>query len=387
MGENPMDRLRRIADRDDRFCLGLISGTSADGVDAALCKIQGRGETARLQLILHAAHPFDRALRRRIFEVSTVKELCELNFALGRAFAEAALATTRRSGVPADKVDVIGSHGQTVYHLPPYMAGVPSTLQIGEAAVIAEMTGILTVSDFRVRDVAAGGHGAPLVPYADHLLFRAPGKVRALQNLGGIANVTVVGDRSEDLIAFDTGPGNMALDNIARRITGNPEMVDRDGSLSKQGQVNAECLAELMRHPYIQLAPPKTAGREVFGDAFCDDLWERWRSHPYDLLATLARFTAKSIAHAYRTFVAPRNRIDEVYLSGGGCRNPTLFRMIEEELAPLPVRKLDALGFPEQAKEAAAFALLAHECLNGIPQNVPRATGAARKVVMGKISL
>lgn len=382
-----MARLRRIAGLDERLCLGLISGTSADGVDAALCRIRGSGDSTRLALVAHATTPFDEDLRRRVHEVATVKELCELNFVLGGVFARAALALAAEARLPIDSVHLIGSHGQTVYHLPPFLAGIPSTLQIGEAAAIAEATGVVTVSDFRVRDIAAGGHGAPLVPYVDFLLFRAPGRVRALQNIGGIANVTVVADRADEVIAFDTGPGNIALDLIARRATRGAESLDRDGSLSARGREIPDLVEELMRHPYVRLAPPKTAGREIFGDAFCDELWDRYAGRPFDLLATLARFTARSIAHGYREHVIPRTHVDEVYVSGGGGRNPTVFRMLEEELAPLPVQRLDALGFPEQAKEAAAFALLAHECLNGVAQNVPAATGARRRVVMGKISL
>ncbi|MHB1846352.1 MAG: anhydro-N-acetylmuramic acid kinase [Deltaproteobacteria bacterium] len=382
-----MARLRQLSEREDRICLGLSSGTSADGVDVALVRIVGSGPGTRVTLLSHATYPFPDRLRHSLHALSGIKELCELNFSLGEAFAEAAFRLVRLAEIEMTDVNLIGSHGQTVYHLPPYLAGVPSTLQIGEGAVIAERTGVITVSDFRVRDVAAGGHGAPLVPYVDGLLFRHPTRTRALQNIGGIANVTIVGGPLAAPIAFDTGPGNMLLDQLAPLASGGRLRIDEDGELSGQGQVIPELLRELLAHPYLSLPPPKSAGRELFGEGLCHSLWERFRDRPFDLLATAAAFTAESIHDAYRRFVEPTSPVDEIYLSGGGAANETIVKALERLLSPLPVRALSDLGMPPEAKEAVAFALLASECVSGTPANVPSATGARRPVVLGKINL
>jgi anhydro-N-acetylmuramic acid kinase len=364
-----------------------MSGTSADGIDAALCRIRGRGSDLRLDLIGHLAAPFDDVLRDRIHRVGSVRDLCELNFLLGDSFAAAALALLRDLDVAAQDVHAIGSHGQTVLHLPATLTAVPSTLQVGEAAVIAERTGIVTLSDFRVRDMAAGGNGAPLVPFADFHLFRAPGRVRALQNIGGIANVSIIGASLADTLAFDVGPGNMILDHLARRATGGAERCDRDGHLSARGTPIPALLEELAAHPFLAAPLPRSAGRELFGEGFSEGLWQRFSSQPYDLIATAAQFTVRAIRSAFEAFVFPRFTVDELVVSGGGSRNRTLMEGLSRVMAPLRVLPLDALGFPERAKEAAAFALLAHACLNGEPQNLPAATGARHPVVMGKISL
>lgn len=380
-------RLRRAIDKDERLCIGLLSGTSVDAVEAALCRIRGSRTTVSLQLIAHVSMPFDPALRERVLGVRTVPELSALNFELGAVFADAALRVIARAGLTPEAIDVIGSHGQTVAHLPPGSgAAVPSTLQIGEPAVIAERTGIPVVADFRVRDVAAGGQGAPLVPYADWALFRKTGAVRALQNLGGIGNVSVVGDRLEDTIAFDTGPANMVLDGLATRATGGVLTFDRDGTLSAKGTVLPELLEELLQHPFFAQPPPKSSGREAFGAAFVDALWDRHGDRPYDLIATALALTVEATARAYEAWVLPRfPSLEGVYLSGGGSRNPNLVQGLTRRLAPVPVRPLSVLGFPEEAKEAACFALLASECLSGTAQNVPSATGARHPVVMGKM--
>lgn len=387
MAAPALERLQRVCASNDRICLGLCSGTSADGVDAAIVRVRGSGRDTRIVLLSHATFPFPDRLRERIRGLNGVKEVCELNFSLGEAFAEAALGLLELAELTPGDVDVIGSHGQTVYHLPPFLAGVPSTLQIGEGAVIAERTGVITVCDFRVRDVAAGGHGAPLVPYVDDLLFRDPGKVRALQNIGGIANVTVVGDGLPSPIAFDTGPGNMVLDGLVPLATGGRLRIDQDGQVSGGAEPIPALLAELLAHPYLALAPPKSAGRELFGEAFARALWERWRGEPTRLVATAAAFTAASIHQAYERFVLPRTRVDEIYLSGGGAKNPTMVRELARLFAPVPVRALSELGMPPEAKEAVAFAILASECLHGVPANVPSATGARHPAVLGKINL
>ncbi len=370
-----------------RLCVGLLSGTSVDAIEAVLCKIEETGAHARVTLLAHNPRPFPPEFIQRILAPLDAHALCELNFELGERFAEAALAVIAQAGLRPGDVDVIGSHGQTVAHLPSSLSTTPSTLQIGEASVIAERTGIPVVSDFRTRDMAAGGQGAPLVPYFDWVVFRKPGVVRALQNIGGIANVSVVGERLDDVLAFDTGPGNMVLDGLARRITQGRLQCDLDGQLSRQGTVIPSMLAELLIHPFFTLPPPRSAGREGFGEALVSWFWEQHPERPYDLMATALAFTVEATARAYESYVLPRfGTLEAVYVSGGGSRNPALMERLTQRLAPLPVRTLDVLGFPEGAKEAACFALLAAEHMVGTPSNVPSATGARRRVVVGKLT-
>ncbi|WNG48961.1 anhydro-N-acetylmuramic acid kinase [Archangium minus] len=370
-----------------RLCIGLLSGTSVDAVEAVLCRVEGTGPQVRITLLAHISQPFSPEFTRRVLAADDARSLCELNFALGERFAEAALEVISRAGLRPEEVDVIGSHGQTVAHLPSSLSDTPSTLQLGEASVIAERTGIPVVSDFRTRDVAAGGQGAPLVPYLDWALFRKPGVARALQNFGGIGNVSVVSDRLEDTIAFDTGPGNMVLDGLARRVTQGRLQCDLDGSLSRQGRVIPDLLEELLTHPFLALPPPRSAGREGFGEALVTRIWERHgASRPYDVMATAVAFTVEATARAYERWLLPRFTLEAVYVSGGGTRNPVLMERLTERLAPLPVRPLDVLGLPEGAKEAVCFALLANEYLSGTPANVPSATGARRQVVLGKLT-
>jgi anhydro-N-acetylmuramic acid kinase len=387
MAPPALERLQRLCASTDRICLGLSSGTSADGVDAALVRIVGSGPGTKVTLLQHGVYPFTDQLRRRIRELNGVKEVCELNFSLGELFAEAAVRLIAEAELLMEDVDLIGSHGQTICHLPPFLAGVPSTLQIGEGAVIAERTGVITVCDFRVRDVAAGGHGAPLVPYVDDLLFRHTTQVRALQNIGGIANVTVVGSQLPFPLAFDTGPGNMILDGLAALASDNRLRIDLDGQLSGAAPAIPELLAELLAHPYLARPPPKSAGRELYGEGFARNLWERFKDRPLPLMATVAAFTAASIHQAYQRFVAPTARVDEIYLSGGGAKNPTVVGELARLFAPVPVRALSDLGMPPDAKEAVAFAILASECVSGQPANIPSVTGARHPVVLGKINL
>jgi anhydro-N-acetylmuramic acid kinase len=377
----------RVDPSRPRLCVGLISGTSVDAVEAVLCRVEGTGAQVRLTLLAHLSRPFPPEFIQRVLAANDTRTLCELNFELGERFAEAAQAIITHAGLRPGDVDVIGSHGQTVAHLPLSLSVTPSTLQLGEASVIAERTGIPVVSDFRTRDMAAGGQGAPLIPYFDWAVFRKPGVIRAFQNIGGIANVSVVGEQLDDILAFDTGPGNMVLDGLARRMTDGRLQCDLDGQLSRRGTVIPSLLEELLTHPFFALPPPRSAGREGFGEALVDWLWEQYRSQPDDLIATALAFTVEATARAYETYVLPRfGALEAVYVSGGGSRNPTLMKQLSARLAPLPIRMLDTLGFPEGAKEAACFALLAAEHLVGTPTNVPSATGARRRVVLGKLT-
>jgi anhydro-N-acetylmuramic acid kinase len=381
-----LTRLLAAREKPVRLVIGMLSGTSADGTDAALCEIGSFGETTRLSVRAFVTTPFPRPLRERIYRVSQAdaSELCDLDVVLGEAFADAALSVCAAAGVRIRNVDLIGSHGQTAVHHPRSAGRLGATLQIGEAAIITERTGLPVVSDFRVRDVAAGGEGAPLVPLVDHLLFRSPGRRRAMQNIGGIANVTLVGDRLEDLVAFDNGPGNMPLDTVARAASNGEEPFDRDGRRAAKGTIDAALLAELHRHPYLVQRLPKSTGREDFGKDFVYPLLARFESRKDDLLATLTRFSAEAIARSYRETLPTMP--DEVYVSGGGALNPTLMRHLTELLAPIPVASSAALGVNPEAKEAIAFAVLANQTLFCAPGNIPAVTGAEGARALGKIS-
>jgi anhydro-N-acetylmuramic acid kinase len=384
---DPLQRLVDLRARPRRRIIGLLSGTSADGTDAALCELEGAGETTRLVSSTFVTTPFGRPLRERIFRLAQAdaSELTDLDVLLGEAFAEAALEVAEAAGVRIEDVDLIGSHGQTAVHHPRSAGKLGATLQIGEAAVIAERTGRPVVSDFRVRDVAAGGEGAPLVPLVDHLLFRKPGTRRALQNIGGIANVTLVGDSLGDLVAFDNAPGNMPLDAVARAASGGAEAFDAAGRRAARGTIDAALLADLHAHPYLALPLPKSTGRETFGKDFVYPLLARYGARLDDLLATLTRFVAEAIARSYRELLPAPPR--EVYVSGGGALNPTLMAHLAALLAPVTVATSASLGVDPEAKEAIAFAVLANETLFGRPGNVPSVTGAAGPRVLGKISL
>jgi anhydro-N-acetylmuramic acid kinase len=393
--------MRSVADlarRDPKKVVGLISGTSADGVDAALVEISGAGLRAKLQLIAGRTVPLPAADRDELFRMfdpvqATVDRLCRFNFRLGELFAEAALAVIADAGLGPRQVDLIGSHGQTAWHIPP-SAGAPlgSTLQIGEAAVIAERTGIPVVADFRVADLAAGGHGAPLVPYFDLVVLRHPTRSRAVQNIGGIGNVAYLPARApdgcgpDDVIAFDTGPGNMIIDAVIGELTGGRATFDRDGTMASRGKVDARWLEDLLSDPYLREAPPKSTGREVYGRPFAARLLDEARRRglgPEDTVATVSALTADSIVRAYRDFLLPQGGLDEVILAGGGSYNAFLRRRIADGLG-VAVHQSEAFGINGKLKEAMMFALLASDAVAGLPTNIPSATGAAGPRVLGK---
>jgi anhydro-N-acetylmuramic acid kinase len=378
--------------------IGLMSGTSADGIDAALVEISAGDATARdWRLLKHITTPHTQAMRDEILtcaraNTSTVDRVCALNAALGEAFAAAVIDVAHQAGVPLGQIDLIGSHGQTAWHIPGQ-----ATLQLGEPAVIAERTGATVVSHFRARDIAAGGQGAPLVAYVDALLLTHPNKTRAAQNIGGIANVTFlpsgeIGGGSisslQSPMAFDTGPGNMLMDDAVRRMTHGAQQCDLDGAIAVRGQIDGALLEELLDHPFLQAQPPKTTGRETFGAQFGEAIWAQAAERglqPEDVVATLTMFTAASIAQAYRQFLPAQP--EEVIVSGGGARNPALMRMLQAQLGPSAcVIPSDAVGLPCDAKEAIAFALLACETVHNRPGNLPAATGARRAVVLGSIT-
>ena len=366
-----------------------MSGTSADGVDAALVDISDTGGNKRISLVYFRVYPFPSGIREAILRASapgtgTVDKICELNARLGEIFARAALKIAEEASIPIRRVRLIGSHGQTIYHLPDRGC----TLQIGEPSIIAERTGVTTIADFRPRDVAAGGHGAPLTSFLHFHLFRDPKRIRAVQNIGGISNVTIIpaGRRKDKVMAFDTGPGNMIIDGLIKKGSG--KNFDRDGRMAGRGEVDKKLLKKLLLHPYLRRKPPKTTGREEFGGYMLEKIWKEGRKrrlHLKDLVATATAFTARTIVDAYKRFIFPKWQISEIIIGGGGVRNKTLMKMLEEYFAPVRLSTFEDYGLNSDAIEAMAFALLAYEAFRGRANNIPAATGAARAVIMGKI--
>ena len=379
--------------------IGLMSGTSADGIDAALLEIGPGKALPKLRLLHFLVLPFARGLRERILRVADdsrggAGEICHLNADLGERFADAARAVSRRAGVPMEHVALIGSHGQTIAHLPgPTIregVSVRSTLQIGEPSVIAERTGVTTVADFRPRDLAAGGQGAPLTPYLHSLLFRHPRHDRTVLNLGGIANLTFLprGRGLHGILAFDTGPGNVLIDGLMARLTGGALRSDHDGRIAAAGRVEPRLLRWLMAHMYLRRRPPKSTGRETFGPPLIDALLAKAvarRLSEEDLVATVTAFTAQSVAlHVRRDF--PRLAASvELIVCGGGAENPTLIKRLQEALPECRLLTADEAGFPGRAIEASAFALLAYLTVRAVPGNLPTITGAAHRAILGKI--
>ncbi|PWK15628.1 anhydro-N-acetylmuramic acid kinase [Tumebacillus permanentifrigoris] len=382
------------------ICIGLMSGTSVDGVDVAITTISGEPPHVSVQLDYFETVPFSAEVRTRIFRLFeqsvTAAEVSQMNVLLGHVFADAVLQVVNNAGVDITNVMFISSHGQTVYHHPiaEEIAGyaVTSTLQIGEAAVIVEKTGRPVVADFRVRDMAAGGQGAPLVPFVDALLFAHPERGRILANVGGIANLTVLprGAAAEQTLAFDTGPGNMIIDGLVTRFTDGRLRYDEDGRMASAGQVLEDYLATWLRMPFFQAQPPKSTGRELFGEQMVEQWWRDAQEQgfaPEDVIATATAFTVRSFARAIQAFVLPHHAIDEMIVGGGGSYNPVMLDGLRRELPALTVLTQDqATGIPSSAKEAVAFAVLGYETYYRRPSNLPAATGAKRPVVLGKIT-
>lgn len=390
--------LSQLASRDERIVIGLMSGTSADGIDAALVRVHGWGHWLEAELVGYVCIPFDPPLAERIAAAprTGVAEVARLNFDIGEAFADAALRLLRKSGMRPTDVHLIGSHGQTIFHDPPVGERPGVTLQVGEGDVIARRTGVVTISDFRTADVAAGGSGAPLIPLVDWLLFRKPEGARLMVNIGGIANVTYLVENLAGVRAFDTGPGNSLMDEIVGAATGGGSRYDEGGERALRGTVDEPAVARFLEKTYFSARPPKSTGKELFGRAAASELAEMvfggqepatlTESDVDSLLATAAAVTARSI-HGAVTFLPRSPEITEVVVSGGGVKNQAVMAMLEGLFAPTPVVSLSTLGVDPDAKEAMGFAILANETLGGGPGNVPAATGAKTGVVLGKVSV
>lgn len=370
--------------------LGMMSGTSVDAIDTALVRFdEVDAQTLQMAVLAVGEYAMPSNVRRRVIALlppgrGSVRAVCDLNFQIGEAFAAAALAAIEHAGLQVGDVDLIASHGQTVYHLVEGRRAL-STLQIGQPAVIAERTGITTAADFRPRDVAAGGQGAPLVSYLDALFFADPDHTVAVQNIGGIGNATILprGKGIDGAFAFDTGPGNSLIDAAVMRFSDGCMGYDVDGAWAAQGRVHQGLLDELLAHPYYRLQPPKSTGKELFGPAYVDAVLARARVlalPEQDVLATLTALTARSIAAAYRDF---GGGVERVVLGGGGARNPTLLRMLAEALPGVAFSRTTDMGIPSDAKEAVAFALLGYQLAHHRPNTLPGCTGAAHAVSMG----
>ncbi len=380
--------------------LGMMSGTSADGIDVALARISGAPPNLNAKLLGHTSVKFPPALRKEILRVAeqhpiTAGALSQLNFRLGELFADAALATCSKFRVSPKRTSLIGSHGQTIFHQgkPANFLGRPtaSTLQIGEPAIIAAHTGITTVGDFRPADIALGGQGAPLVPYADYLLYRHKQFGRVSLNLGGIANITVLprAAKPQQVFAFDTGPANMLIDALVAHFTRGRLRFDKNARLASQGRSLPGLLDDLLRDPYLKFAPPKSTGREYYGHAYLKNiltLGRRHRAKPNDLIRAATIFTALSVVDALNRFVLPKTKIHQLIVSGGGAHNPLILAQLSAALPGIEVLPSGRLGIPEDAKEAFAFALLAYETFHQRPANLPSATGARGPAILGKIS-
>ncbi len=395
-----MSGVREAAgEKRDKLCIGVMSGTSVDGIDVAIVRIDGEPPGLTAALLHFSTVPYDEEIKRAIFRLfdpatCTSRDVSRMNFLLGDLFSDAVLQTVREAGMDLHDILLISSHGQTVFHSPEaqrvYGREVRSTLQIGEAAVIAERTGCPVVSDFRVRDIAAGGQGAPLVPFVDALLFASPDHGRILANIGGIANITHIppSGSHEPVLAFDTGPGNMIVDALVRMGTDGRLAYDKDGALAAQGAVQEAYLRQWLEHPYLARRPPKSTGREEFGEPCAEIWWRDARAMGWplaDLVATATAYTVRTMAQAIRRFVPEMGKTSEVFVAGGGAHNPVIMAGLARALPGQAVLPQSAVGIAGDAKEAVAFAVLGHECFHRRPNNLPHATGARHPAVLGKI--
>lgn len=376
--------------------IGLMSGTSMDGIDGACIRVQLQPNPLRIHdfaLLNTVSVPFSDSVRKALLQAASgtplsIDTFSQFHFRMGELFSEAALQLLKKLEAQQIKVDLIASHGQTLWHMPPSSGQPGYTCQIGAPAVLAERTGIPVVADFRPTDMAAGGQGAPLVPFADQLFFQDEVQVRSVLNIGGISNMTVLPARQEatlPVIAFDTGPGNMIIDGLMGHFFGQP--YDADGKTAAEGQVHPEMLEKMLSHPYFMLSLPKSTGREQFGGDYISLLLQNWESSvsPEDMVSTATEFTVVSIAQAYKRFVCPQYPVKEVILGGGGARNPILFNRLQVLLAEMGItlQLHEAYGISSQFKECIAFALLGYARLMGIPNTLPSCTGASRAVCAG----
>lgn len=384
----------------ENIAIGLMSGTSVDGVDTALLKIFGKGLQTKIELIEFETYPYSNEIKEMVLAAScpekgTVDLICHLNFKLGNIFADAVLSILKKANIEKSNISFIGSHGQTISHLPEghpnFSDKLPSTLQIGEPSVIAERTGIKTVADFRTRDIAAGGMGAPLAPFVHFLLFHSKKESRIVHNIGGISNLTFLPKNGmiDDVIAFDTGPGNMLIDGLVSHLTQGKRQFDKDGEWAARGKINNELLSFMMSHAFIKKSPPKTTGREEFGESFLHKILSKAEEQNIpdnDLVATVTAYTAESIVFNYKEYIFTIDTPpSEIIFCGGGVHNKRLIDSIKNKLPEITISAAEKYAISSDALEAITFAILANETIHGNYSNLPSVTGARRKVVLGKI--
>lgn len=387
--------LNHIVHKKNKYAVGLLSGTSVDGIDAVLIKISGYGINTKLKIIDFISVKISKSVKKEVLKNSysktaNIEEICKLNVILGKLFSDAVKRLQKRN--KRVRIDFIGSHGQTIHHLPEKTkyAGysVKSTFQIADPSVIANLTGIITVGDFRIADCAVDGDGAPLVPYLDYILFRNNKLNRGLLNIGGISNLTVLPKKckKDDVIAFDTGPGNMIIDELMNLFYKKP--YDKNGKVALTGKINQKLFDFLYRDEYYKLRPPKSTGREHYGNHFVKKLLGKFGKLPKeDIIRTVTEYTSYTIWYNYYKFISSKIRIDELILSGGGANNPVIVNLLKKYFKGVKVKKIDEFSINQDSKEAVLFAVLANECLAGHPANMKSVTGSEKDVILGKICL
>ncbi len=395
-----MTRLEQIGKKKEKIVVGLMSGTSVDSIDAVLVKVRGSGTSTQFKQLAFHTHRYPKGFKEFVLQNSlpgtgSVDTVSALNILCATFFADAVLALVKKSGLSSSKIDLIGSHGQTIHHVPQsrslFGKNISSTLQIGDPSTIAKLTGIVTVGNFRTGDMALGGQGAPLVPYFDFLAFRSPKFNRAILNIGGIANITLLKKNCtvNDVFAFDTGPGNMVVDALMKHYYG--KQFDRRGAAAAKGRILPLLLREMMQNPYFKQAPPKSTGRELFGAAFIKNILRySAKSSAEDVIATATEFTALTIYDQFTRFLRKRlggQPLHELIISGGGSKNEMIIGSLKKYFLPARVSISDEYGVPSDSKEALCFALLANETLCGNPSNLPSVTGALQRTILGTISL
>jgi len=393
-----MKKLFEIAKKEVKNVIGLMSGTSLDGVDVALVEIRNNWIETRINLLGFIEYPFPEGLkslilRNSVKETSNVENISQLNFLIPQIYNEAINTLCNEINFDKNKIDLIGSHGQTIHHLPNvtnYLGyQVASTLQIGDPSVLAKLTGVITIGDFRPSDVALGGQGAPLVPYFDFLLFHSKEKNRGLLNIGGISNITILQKEKgqNNVLAFDTGPGNMLVDILMKKFF--DKEFDENGDIANSGKLDEELFVALAtRDNFVELAPPKSTGREYYGIEFISPFLEEFKDvSPEDWLHTITKYTAYSVFRNYEKFVQNETKLDELFISGGGAKNKFLYQSLAQYFCKIDVKVIDEIGVSSDAKEAICFAVLANETISGNPSNIPRTTGASKSTILGKICL
>ena len=370
--------------------IGMMSGTSLDGIDACLVDIKCQNNNFEFEICAKHTLDYSEKIRKKIFDIAnnhaTTSDICNMNFVIGKLYAQCALELIEKNNIPRNDIDYIAAHGQTIFHITTPIAtdniSTASTLQIGNISVISELTGIKTIGDFRSKDIVAGGQGAPLVPFADEIIFKKD-IPRAIQNIGGIGNVTILSPNCETF-AFDTGPGNMLIDYYMKKLYNMP--FDKNGEIARTGKIDENWLNKLLNNNYYQLLPPKSTGRELFNDQYAEEMLLYAPKEKQDVIATITALTAKTIANAYKDFVFPKTNIKEVVLGGGGAYNQTLSSLLQKYLPDTIIKTHKHYDIDDKFKEALAFALLGFCTANDIPNNIPSCTGAKKRVIMGIIS-